>query len=128
MHSGTDQLQFVIGSNEQPISCGLHSGTDQLQFDGWISVDIDVVACTQARISYNALASGRHMVLLWLALRHGSVTMRRSAHRTMNTLWLALRHGSVTITMILEPKSNTLWLALRHGSVTIGNADSVASS
>ena len=34
-------------------------------------------------------------------------------------LWLALRHGSVTIQAEQTAKDDMLWLALRHGSVTI---------
>ena len=34
---------------------------------------------------------------LWLALRHGSVTIEREKIRMEIELWLALRHGSVTI-------------------------------
>jgi len=34
-------------------------------------------------------------------------------------LWLALRHGSVTIEIAKAEAAELLWLALRHGSVTI---------
>ena len=37
----------------------------------------------------------------------------------LNVLWLALRHGSVTIYGVKPTARQVLWLALRHGSVTI---------
>ncbi len=56
---------------------------------------------------------------LWLALRHGSVTILVLYLLVGLLLWLALRHGSVTILVPRAKPSNALWLALRHGSVTI---------
>jgi len=56
---------------------------------------------------------------LWLALRHGSVTIRDERRSLAVPLWLALRHGSVTIGRKKPAVVGTLWLALRHGSVTI---------
>ena len=56
---------------------------------------------------------------LWLALRHGSVTIRLRSGCQHNSLWLALRHGSVTIRSLLTRSRSRLWLALRHGSVTM---------
>ena len=38
----------------------------------------DVVACTQARISYNLKNGMAKHSMLWLALRHGSVTIDRA--------------------------------------------------
>ena len=56
-----------------------------------------VVACTQARVSYNSLKSSTACVRLWLAHRHGSVTMTGCLYSYGGGLWLAHRHGSVTI-------------------------------
>ena len=59
------------------------------------------------------------IVRLWLALRHGLVTMRLGSVIASSVLWLALRHGLVTINDDLGAFTVELWLALRHGLVTI---------
>jgi hypothetical protein len=56
---------------------------------------------------------------LWLALRHGLVTMFGVQDSFGSALWLALRHGLVTISTAATTMRRELWLALRHGLVTI---------
>ena len=68
-------------------------------------------------VQYMLAFSG--LFLLWLALRHGSVTIPFIQVCPRHELWLALRHGSVTITRNSNELTRGLWLALRHGSVTI---------
>ncbi len=51
--SGTDQLQYKSVTIVCRRSCGLLSGTDQLQFVIDSLTHCWVVACSQARISYN---------------------------------------------------------------------------
>ena len=56
---------------------------------------------------------------MWLALRHGLVTIRGVLTRRIIVLWLALRHGLVTILQRGHRCGEALWLALRHGLVTM---------
>ena len=55
------------------------------------------MACSQAWISYNLARLQRVNGVLWLALRHGLVTIARGIFVRNGALWLALRHGLVTI-------------------------------
>ena len=64
--------------------------------------------------------------LLWLALRHRSVTIDVNDTPTVDVLWLALRHRSVTMGCTVENKGDMLWLALRHRSVTISRSQALA--
>jgi len=55
------------------------------------------VACSQAWISYNIAAYASDLRRLWLALRHGLVTINSKEKNHEVPLWLALRHGLVTM-------------------------------
>ncbi len=68
-------VTMVTCSDARPFCCGLLSGTDQLQFLSIKILRFLVVACSQARISYNTYAGLVIKFSLWLALRHGSVTI-----------------------------------------------------
>ena len=63
---------------------------------------------------------------MWLALRHGLVTIIEANTNGVAELWLALRHGLVTIQVCYDDKAHRLWLALRHGLVTIGDPQGLA--
>ena len=77
------------------------------------------MACSQAWISYNCGSVKIMVPELWLALRHGLVTIIGEDHWLLIGLWLALRHGLVTIFLVFHRTKLLLWLALRHGLVTI---------
>ena len=78
---------------------------------------LTVVACTQTRISYNFnTILSHHKAVVACTQTRISYNIRRKP-AIYFSLWLALRHGSVIIRGQSYPLVFRLWLALRHGSV-----------
>ena len=118
--SGTDQLQSPPKGPCLSHSCGLLSGTDQLQYARCLIRSLQVVVCSQARISYNFWPDVKKLVL-GCGLLSGTDQLQSRPYPvpTAIELWFALRHGSVTIIHAAALGGEELWFALRHGSVTI---------